>query len=185
MRNRTIGAGFLALAGVALFGACTGEIKNALTSSGQGGSALTSVTGTGGDLFSTGNSVDEKLVLEPQTATVEVVNGVSKPLSFTAKYGGVQVFPGTWYVDRTDVAQVSAQGLFTPLNGKGAEVKVFAKANGQIAQALVTVIFQASHRRRHGRRHEDETRKPKWDGLSDHLGLPLRWHRLAARTPCA
>lgn len=144
MRNRTIGAGFLALAlaGVALFGACTGEIKNALTSSGQGGSALTSVTGTGGDLFSTGNSVDEKLVLEPQTATVEVVNGVSKPLSFTAKYGGVQVFPGTWYVDRTDVAQVSAQGLFTPLNGKGAEVKVFAKANGQVAQALVTVIFK-------------------------------------------
>ena len=145
MRKQTIWVGFLGafVAALMLVGACTGDIKNGLTLSGPGGGAAQGPSsGTGGDLFSTGTSADAVLTLEPKIATIEVVNGVSSPVAFTANFGDVQVFPGTWYVDRTDVASVNAEGLFSALNTKGAQVKLFAKANGQVAQALVNVIYK-------------------------------------------
>jgi hypothetical protein len=145
MRNTKIWTGLLAtvLAAVAVLGACSTDSNNTLsTTSGQGGQATTTASGMGGDLFSTSSGQEAVLELEPKNATLEIVDGMSAPITFTAKVGGVQVYPGTWYVDRADVATVNASGVFTALNSKGAEVKVFAKANGQIAQALVTVLYK-------------------------------------------
>jgi len=145
MRNRTSWYGVFGfvLAAVAFFAACSSSSSKTLSSGGgQGGGLTTSAAGTGGDLFSVGSGMDPVLELEPKSVTIEVLNGVSTPVTFTAKVNGVQVFPGSWYLDRTDVATINAQGQFTALNTKGAEVKVFAKANGQVAQALATVLFK-------------------------------------------
>lgn len=132
----------VAAAAFAVFGGCSSDKTNELgATTGQGGSNSSSV-GAGGDLFSTSAGQMALLELEPKNATVEVVDGVSAPITFTAKSGGEQVYPGTWYVDRTDVATINSSGVFTALNNKGAEVKVFAKANGQVAQAVVTVLYK-------------------------------------------
>ena len=123
----------------ALGGACS-TTSSTLDKNAAGSGASTG-SNTGGDLFSTSTG-EEYLVLEPKNAVVEIVNGVSSPIKFKAKYGAAEIFPGTWYVDRADVAAITNDGVFSALNKKGADVKVFAKANGQIAQASVTVIFK-------------------------------------------
>ncbi len=105
--------------------------------SGQGGSAadgLFTTSGQGGD--------GAVLTLEPKTVTIEVTDGASLPVLFTAKQSGNQVFPSQWYVDRGDIAGVDAKGVLTATNAKGGEVKVFAKLGAQVASALATVVFK-------------------------------------------
>lgn len=144
MRRTSIWPVLLAASALVFSGlaACSSKSENTLASGGTGGSTANAGAGTGGDLFSTSAGDTAVLELEPKTATVEVLNGVSSPITFKAKVGSEEVFPGTWYVDRADVATVNANGVFTALNTKGAQVKVFAKANGQVAQAVVDVIYK-------------------------------------------
>jgi hypothetical protein len=146
MRDKTMWSVLLAGAVAVCTGlaACSSD-KNegsTLTSGGQGGSNSNSGAGTGGDLFSTSGGEMAVLKLEPKSATIEVVNGMSPVVTFKAKVGKEEVFPGTWYVDRADVATVNSSGVFTALNNKGAQVRVFAKENGQVAEAVVNVIYK-------------------------------------------
>jgi hypothetical protein len=131
-----------ALAAVVTAGACSGQ-HGGVGSSGAGLESG-STTGGGGEclLGCGGGNPMSVLTLEPKTATIDVVDGMSMPVTFVAKLDGQEVFPGTWYVDRGDIASVTAKGVVTATNKKGGEVKIFAKHNNVVAQASAIVNFK-------------------------------------------
>ncbi|MSP25089.1 MAG: hypothetical protein EXR75_07980 [Myxococcales bacterium] len=129
------------LATAGMFAACSGNVGgDGKGNSGSG--ADNSGASAGGDLFSTSSGDTEKLVLDPPKATILVDNGVSTPVTFTAKRNGLPVFPNIWYVDRADIAGIDGKGLVTATNKKGGLVTVFAEVDGATATATVEVDYK-------------------------------------------
>ncbi len=124
-----------------LAGACNAT-RGSFGSAGSGESGDSSTSGSTTGLFNNTGGGNSTLTIDPKSVTIEVNNGMSTPVAFIAHSGSDLVTPSSWYVDRADIAGISLQGLLTPTNKKGGEVKVFAKFEGQIAEALATVVFK-------------------------------------------
>ncbi len=144
MRGRTWTWFLVVSLALVAIGACNAS-RGSFGSSGDGSDASSSAatSGSGGDgLFNNTGGGNSTPSIEPKAAPIEVTNGTSMSLTYTVKAGGDVVNPSSWYVDRADIANVTGKGQLTATNKKGGEVKVFAKFDGQIAEAVATVIFK-------------------------------------------
>lgn len=111
-----------------------------------GGKSGTSAGGAAGKAGGgvVGNPDVTGVVIEPATATIDVVDGVAKPVKFTAKpkYAngtvGNAIGP-TWQVDLGDVANVDKDGNVTAAGARGGLVTLGASWQSYKATATVTV----------------------------------------------
>lgn len=139
-----------ALTAAAVIPIACGASSSETTSPGQGGTGTGAggkATGAGGqtssgggDIFSGGGGGPvQKLAIKPPSATIDVQNGTSTPISFQAFIGGSMVNPTSWNVDMSSIATVDANGGVAATNAQGGEVILTAILNGQKATAAVTV----------------------------------------------
>ncbi len=138
---RAYGFGFVlaaAVLGAGLLPVACGSDDDASSTSGFGTGGSTSSGGDGGDLFGQGGGTSESLVLQPPSATIDVVDGVSSPVDFNAYLGANEVAV-TWSTDYTSIAGVDANGLVTATGVKGGAVVLSAASGSSGASAPITV----------------------------------------------
>ncbi len=113
-----------------------------------GGGASSSATGSGGDLFGSGNGsgggMAQSLTIEPANAVIDVDNGMSAPVSFTAFVNGILVIPSSLSLDSTGIASVDKLGKVTATGNQGGVVKLKAMKDGLVATATITVNLHLS-----------------------------------------
>jgi len=126
----------------------TGATSGTGASSGSGG---TGNTGTGGDasINLDGPNADiESISVTPATATIDVVNGTSTPVQFTAtakyKSGATSDVQATWSFDRLDLAAISPAGSLAAWGQKGGVGTVTATVGtlSATAQATINLHFE-------------------------------------------
>lgn len=107
---------------------------------GSGGATTGAGTGgEGGTLFGEGGSVPSKLTLQPESATITVVDGVALPVDFDVYRDGDLVPQAKWFVDYSSIIGVDADGVVTATAKKGGTAHVTAKVGNASATATVTV----------------------------------------------
>ena len=105
---------------------------------GSSGSVTSSGGGEGGGFANHGAIVS--LAIDPPSATVDIVNGVGSPVTFTAIATFEDSFKGnidaTWTLDRADLGLLTKTGgVFTPHGTLGGKGTVTAKHDGMTATA--------------------------------------------------
>ncbi len=126
---------------LAAFAACGGgDGGTAQNGSGGGGSSgKDGGGGTGNILDIDGNIDNQKLTIEPATATLTVTSkSVSQSQQFSAKLGGASVAPA-WALDNYNFVTIDAQGLATTTGFAAGKVQVSATYLGKTATAELTV----------------------------------------------
>lgn len=78
------------------------------------------------------------LVVDPPTATIELVDGVGPQIDFAAKVGNAEV-SAQWRVDLSSIAAIDGSGLAIATGDVAGEVKVTALYNNATADATLTV----------------------------------------------
>jgi hypothetical protein len=129
-----------------LFGACGGEDSNSVASNAGSGGKNDSGVGGSGAITLTDAQADA-LTIEPASATIDVVDGVSSPLQLTAKLaksGGTSVtVTASWSVKGPPIAQIDGSGSLSALGNLGGQVTVEAKYQSLSATAIVTIQLHA------------------------------------------
>jgi WD40-like Beta Propeller Repeat len=113
------------LLGAAAFGACSGEESLGETSNAGAGGGGGSGAGSGGLDLDGSTGKLKSLEIQPATATIDIVNGSSSPVTFkaiaTLPNGATSEVTATWSFDRPDLGTL-ASGVLTAggqLGGKG------------------------------------------------------------------
>ncbi len=119
-------------------GGGSGAIGGSGASSGSGGSAA-----DGGLDLDGGPTNILSLAVSPPTATIDVINGQSSPVTFKAmatyKGGGTGEVQATWSFDRLDLATITQTAALTANNTLGGKGKVTAKVGNLSATADVLI----------------------------------------------
>lgn len=139
----TLFVGIIAAAGVVPL-ACGGGGENT-SSGGNGGSAgAGGKPSTGSETsLSIGAGTVSSIDVQPPTATIEVVNGASAPVDFTAFQNGQELKGAVaWSVNFTSIATVDDNGLVTATNVKGGQVSVTASTGSATGSAIVNVTLK-------------------------------------------
>lgn len=123
-----------------------GVANNAGGAVGSGGSGASGGSGSGGDaslVFDGPQGEIESLAVEPSSATIEVLNGVSTPAQFKAvgklKSGGTTAVSASWSFDRLDLAVISPAGSLKAHGSKAGSGTVTATFGTLTATAPVVV----------------------------------------------
>ncbi len=146
MQSKLLASAFTTLVAIALglgAGACADD---ALT--GGGGSGASSQNSSGGAGGAGGNcgfncgsggNIDGQLVLDPPSATIDVVDGVATAVDFNATFNGNEVQPSAWVVNFSSIATVDGTGVVNATGNTGGLVTLNAQYNGATASAPITV----------------------------------------------
>jgi hypothetical protein len=130
-----------ALVASAFFGACGSEDSGVASNSGTG-STGSKDSGTGGGINLNDGQVDG-LVINPPTATIDVNDGVSNPVTFTATLtksdGTTQPVNPGWNVVGPSIATITPTGSLTATGNLGGEVTVQATYQAMTATATVFI----------------------------------------------
>jgi hypothetical protein len=139
-RVSTLLIGIIAVAG-AIPLACGGEdSSNSGGNSGNGGNGGNGGNTTGGDSLSIGAGMTAAITVQPATATIEVVNGVSTPIDFNAFQNGQELNSNVaWSVNFTSVASIDGLGVASASNTKGGQVVVTASTASASGTAILNV----------------------------------------------
>ncbi len=134
------------LAGAALFGACSASDPSEVASNGGEGAGSGKGGGTGG-LNLDGSTPTVSLSISPPTATIDIVNGTSNPVTFKAvatlpNGTTVDVTPA-WSFDRPELGTFSS-GTLTALGTLGGKATVTATYQGATATADAIVKLHLS-----------------------------------------
>ncbi len=156
MRNRFFSLGSLSLVLAVTGYACGSGTSDHTTAgtAGHGGGTGSGGSDTGvgggagggdGGLFTNhGNVVS--LAVSPATSTIDVVNGVVKPVPFTATATYADKFTGVvaaaWSFDQLPIALIDGSGNLTPSGTLGGHGTVTATFSGLTGTASVDVILQ-------------------------------------------
>lgn len=139
----------IAIATIALAHACGGDEGGSVAG---GTGAVGAVGGSGGSGATSGDAsinLDgsqgdiESLSVMPASGTIDVVNGTSTPVQFTAnakyKSGATGAVQATWSFDRIDLAAISSAGSLKAWGQKGGVGTVTATVGALSATAQATI----------------------------------------------
>lgn len=130
----------VAVTSAALFGACGGSDDGTASNNGTGASGNND-SGVGGGVILPDGAVNGGLVIDPPTASIDVIDGVASPVAFTASIqngGSKQTVNASWSMLGPSIATLTGSTL-TASGNLGGEVTVIATYQNLKGQAIVKI----------------------------------------------